>query len=47
MEALRALGHTLKARDELAGDVEAILVRPDGTREGVADPRRGGLAIGF
>jgi gamma-glutamyltranspeptidase/glutathione hydrolase len=47
MDALRALGHTLKARDELTGDVEAILVRPDGTREGVADPRRGGLAIGF
>jgi len=47
LEALRALGHTLKARDELAGDVEAILVRPDGVRVGMSDPRRGGVAIGF
>jgi gamma-glutamyltranspeptidase/glutathione hydrolase len=47
MEALRALGHTLKPRDELSGDVEAILVRPDGVREGISDPRRGGVALGF
>ena len=46
METLRAMGHRLAARDELAGDVEAIRRRPDGTLEGIADPRRGGTAIG-
>ena len=47
MEELRAMGHRLAEHDELAGDVEAILVRPDGTLEGMSDPRRGGTALGF
>jgi gamma-glutamyltranspeptidase len=29
------------------GDIQAILVRPDGVREGASDPRRGGAAIGY
>ncbi len=47
MEELRAMGHRLAEHDELAGDVEAILVRPDGTLDGMSDPRRGGTALGF
>jgi gamma-glutamyltranspeptidase/glutathione hydrolase len=47
MDGLRALGHRLKERDELSGDVEAIRVRPGGGLEGMADPRRGGAAIGL
>ena len=37
----------LHERDEFAGDVEAIRVLTDGTLEGMADPRRGGTALGF
>ena len=46
LDALEGMGHVLAQRDELAGDVEAILIRPDGTREGVSDLRRGGAALG-
>lgn len=51
--ALQALGHAAKVRGSpdaaypYIGDVHAILVRPDGTREGVSDPRRGGAARGY
>jgi gamma-glutamyltranspeptidase/glutathione hydrolase len=45
--ALRAMGHRIKTREDLSGDVEAIRVRPDGILEGLADPRRGGTALGF
>jgi len=47
MEQLRAMGHTVAERSELSGDVEAVGVRADGTLEGVADPRRGGVALGL
>jgi gamma-glutamyltranspeptidase/glutathione hydrolase len=53
ISALEAMGHTLLERyDEDApypyiGDVQAIMVLPDGTRLGVSDPRRGGAAVGY
>lgn len=51
--ALRAMGHTVEERFNpvsaypYIGDIQAILVRLDGTLEGWSDPRRGGAAIGF
>jgi gamma-glutamyltranspeptidase/glutathione hydrolase len=50
---LEAMGHTLRERhneDALypyIGDIQAIMVLPDGTRQGVSDPRRGGAAVGY
>ena len=44
--ALRALGHRVEGRDGYQGDTQSILVLPDGTLVGVADPRRGGAAVG-
>jgi gamma-glutamyltranspeptidase / glutathione hydrolase len=46
-DSLRAMGHRVVERDELSGDAQAILVDPTGTRLGQADPRRGGVAMGF
>lgn len=51
--ALEALGHTVAERFDpdaaypYIGDVQAIVVRPDGTLEGASDPRRGGKAAGY
>jgi len=51
--ALKAMGHTVKVRGSpdaaypYIGDIQAILVRGDGMREGASDPRRGGVAIGY
>ena len=45
-EALTAMGHEVTEREEAWGDVQAILVGEDGALEGVADPRRGGTALG-
>jgi gamma-glutamyltranspeptidase/glutathione hydrolase len=51
--ALEAMGHTLRERYSEAalypyiGDIQAIMVLPDGTRQGVSDPRRGGAAVGY
>ncbi len=51
--ALEAMGHTVRERYSAEsiyphiGDMQAILVRLDGTLEGVSDPRRGGAAVGF
>jgi gamma-glutamyltranspeptidase/glutathione hydrolase len=51
--ALEAMGHTLRERfSETAlypyiGDIQAIMVLPDGTLHGVSDPRRGGAAVGY
>lgn len=42
--ALEGMGHALVERNEMSGDVQAILVRPDGTLAVVSDPRRGGTA---
>jgi gamma-glutamyltranspeptidase/glutathione hydrolase len=44
---LEARGHTLLERGGTSGDVEAIMVMPDGTLEAAADPRRGGAAVGW
>jgi gamma-glutamyltranspeptidase/glutathione hydrolase len=49
---LEAMGHTVEERYDPEslyphiGDIQAILVRSDGTLEGVSDPRRGGAAVG-
>ncbi len=46
MSTLRRWGHDVVERDEFSGDVQAVGVHTDGTLEGVADPRRGGMALG-
>lgn len=43
---LRAMGHAVTERPGFQGDVQSILVLPDGTQSAVADPRRGGAAVG-
>ena len=43
--ALQALGHRLEARPGYQGDTQSILVLPDKTLAGAADPRRGGAAV--
>ncbi|MGD2068729.1 MAG: gamma-glutamyltransferase [Gemmatimonadota bacterium] len=47
VDALRAMGHTVVERDGVSGDVQLILVAPDGTLRGQSDPRRGGVALGW
>ncbi len=44
---LERLGHTVTERPGYQGDVTAIVVTPDGGFLGVADPRRGGAAVGL
>lgn len=44
--ALEALGHTLQERGGVSGDVQAIMVLPDGTLAAHSDPRLGGTAMG-
>jgi gamma-glutamyltranspeptidase / glutathione hydrolase len=44
--ALRVLGHNVEGLSGYQGDTQSVLVLPDGTLSGVADPRRGGTAIG-
>jgi gamma-glutamyltranspeptidase/glutathione hydrolase len=44
--SLRALGHAVEERDGYQGDAQTVQILPDGTRAGVADPRRGGAAVG-
>ncbi len=46
VNALRAMGHKLDQRSGYSGDIAAIL-RRGGTWIGVADPRRGGGAVGY
>ena len=43
---LRAMGHAVAERDGYQGDVQSIVVLPDGGLSAVADPRRGGAAVG-
>ena len=43
---LRAIGHRVEERVEPIGDVQAVLVAPDGSLLGESDPRRGGAALG-
>ncbi len=43
---LEAMGHTIKTRSSI-GRVEAIMIRPDGKREGVADKRGDDSAAGY
>jgi gamma-glutamyltranspeptidase len=47
VEQLEAMGHAVRDRPELSGDVQAIAIRADGVLEGVPDPRRGGVAKGL
>jgi gamma-glutamyltranspeptidase/glutathione hydrolase len=47
IEELRAIGHEVRPAPEVWGDVEAVGVRTDGSLVGVADPRRGGTALGI
>jgi len=44
--ALRARGHALRERSGYQGDTQTIVVLPDDRLAGVADPRRGGAAVG-
>ncbi len=44
---LGMMGHQVKEARERWGDVEAVGVGADGSLEGVADPRRGGTALGL
>jgi len=51
--ALEAMGHKLRDSYDpkelypYIGDVQAIMVLPNGTLQGASDPRRGGSAIGY
>jgi gamma-glutamyltranspeptidase/glutathione hydrolase len=45
--ALRAMGHQVEERPGYQGDVQSILVLPNGVMSGVSDPRRGGAAVGI
>ncbi len=56
VDALEALGHTVLERDSgppdayftggMSGDVQMIMVMPDGSLTGWSDPRRGGRTVG-
>jgi len=47
VEGLEARGHTLQQRGGTSGDVQAIMVLPDGTLAIHSDPRLGGTAMGY
>ena len=46
IEELKGMGHEIRTRSSI-GRVDAILVRPDGSLEGAADPRGDDWAIGL
>jgi gamma-glutamyltranspeptidase/glutathione hydrolase len=43
---LRAMGHAVAERGGFQGDVQSIVILPGGYQSAVADPRRGGAAVG-
>ncbi len=43
---LRRRGHRVADREGYSGNVQSVWIRPDGTRVGAVDPRRGGAAAG-
>jgi gamma-glutamyltranspeptidase/glutathione hydrolase len=45
--ALRAMGHAVESRTGYMGDTQSILVQSNQTITGVADPRKGGAALGL
>jgi len=47
VQGLRLLGHRVVDARGPIGEVQAIHVRPDGTLEGVSDPRRSGRSMGY
>ena len=57
VRTLRDRGHTVREREPgppdayftggMSGDVQLIMVMPDGSLAGWSDPRRGGLAVGY
>jgi gamma-glutamyltranspeptidase/glutathione hydrolase len=44
---LRKLGHTIAEKPAKQGDAHSIFIDPDGTKHGIADPRRQGTAAGY
>jgi gamma-glutamyltranspeptidase/glutathione hydrolase len=44
---LESMGHTVVERADVSGDVQAIMVGPDGALTGQSDPRRGGAVAGY
>ncbi|HET6232460.1 MAG TPA: gamma-glutamyltransferase, partial [Longimicrobiaceae bacterium] len=46
LAALRTMGHAVAERPGYQGDVQSIFVLPGGILSGIADPRRGGGAVG-
>ncbi|HYJ78381.1 MAG TPA: gamma-glutamyltransferase, partial [Longimicrobiaceae bacterium] len=44
--ALGAMGHAVVERSGYQGDVQSIVILPNGYQAGVSDPRRGGAAVG-
>lgn len=47
VEELERRGHDLRVREGWSGNVQSVGIRPDGVLVGVADPRRGGRALGY
>ena len=57
VRALETRGHAVRERERgppdayftggMSGDVQLIMVMPDGTLSGWSDPRRGGFAVGY
>jgi len=46
VSALKSIGHTIQERSGYQGDTQSIMILPDGSFIGMADPRRGGAAVG-
>jgi gamma-glutamyltranspeptidase/glutathione hydrolase len=46
VSALKSIGHAIQERPGYQGDTQSITILPDGSFIGMADPRRGGAAVG-